>query len=224
MILAPAARVAPIKQQSCRTNIRNNQKSLIEIFHLSGKTFRLSLTCPSRPTSLVFHAMALPHLKWPSCLLSPAAHAAGGSGPYRSSGSSFSVPAAWWHLKGKCFIYWTLACLIPVRCLSTSILTGKLGTQIPHIELLVDLYCDMSEKLSTAEKETVLYSKYLGDVNSKSSVVLFYSCLRSQEENETGTTSSGRNSSHHIPFTSVLCQCEAPLKNVNANVCSFWFC
>lgn len=142
----------------------------------------------------------------------------------RGARSSFSVPAAWWHLKGKRFIYWTLACLIPVGCLSTSILTGKLGTQIPHTELSVDLYCDVSGKLSTAEKETVLYSKDLGDVNSKSSVVLFYSCLRSQEENETGTTSSGRNSSHHMPFTSVLCQWEAPMKNVNANVCSFWFC
>lgn len=91
----------------------------------------------------------------------------------RGARSSFSVPAAWWHLKGKRFIYWTLACLIPVGCLSTSILTGKLGTQIPHTELSVDLYCDVSGKLSTAEKETVLYSKDLGDVNSKSSVVLF---------------------------------------------------
>lgn len=52
------------RQQSCRIKIRNNRKSLIQIFHLSGKAFRLSLTCPSRPIALVFLAMALPHLKW----------------------------------------------------------------------------------------------------------------------------------------------------------------
>lgn len=73
------------------------------------------------------------------------------------SGSFLSIPAAWCHLKGKCFLYWTRACLITVGCLFVSILTGQLGTQIPHIEVLVDLHCEVS-----AEKETVLYAKYLG--------------------------------------------------------------
>lgn len=208
------------KQQSCRIKIRNNWKSLIQILHLLGRAFRLSLSCTSRPIALAFLAMALPHLKRASCLLTPAAHATSGSGPYWRS-----LEAPWCHLKGKCSICWTLACLITAGCLSTSILKGQLGTQTLHIDVLVDLYCQVSEKLSTAEKETLLYSKYLGGMcHSKSSAVLFYSHLRSQKENETGTTSSDRNSSHHIPFTSVLCECEAWVKNVNANVCSFRIC
>lgn len=48
-----------------------------------------------------------------------------------------SVPAPWCHLKGTCFICWCVACLITVGCLFTSILKGKLRTQIPQIDILV---------------------------------------------------------------------------------------
>lgn len=52
--------------------------------------------------------------------------------------------------------------------------------------------------------------------------MLFYSDLWLQKENETGTTSSGRRSSHHTPFISALCEYETLMKNVNANVRSFF--
>lgn len=76
-----------------------------------------------------------------------------------------------------------MASLITVVYLFVSILTGQLGTQIPHVEILVDLFCEVSEKLSIAEIETVLYSKYLGSANSKSSGVLFYSHLWHRKKN-----------------------------------------
>lgn len=57
----------------------NNKKILVQIFHLSGKAFRLFLTCPSRPIALVFLAMSFEMDIMPA---NPAAHAVGGSGPY----------------------------------------------------------------------------------------------------------------------------------------------
>lgn len=62
------------------------------------------------------------------------------------------------------------------------------------------------------------------DLPSKSLAVLFYSRLQSHKENEMGKGSSGRSSSRHISFTSVLSECKAQMKNINANICSFWFC
>lgn len=87
---------------AAKIRIRNNQKSLIQTFCILGKSFRLSLVCPSRLITLVFLALQLPHLKW---LIISTAHIADGSEPFGAFWKLFLCPRNTMSPQSQCFLY-----------------------------------------------------------------------------------------------------------------------
>lgn len=85
-----------------KIRIRNNQKSLIQMFCVLVKSFRLSLVCPSRPITLVFLALKLSHLKW---LVIPTAHIADGSEPFGAFWKLLLCPRNTVSPQSQCFLY-----------------------------------------------------------------------------------------------------------------------